>query len=346
MPEKVIIAMSGGVDSSAAAALMVDSGYECTGISLLLHNTGGIDFSDARQAAEKLGIIHKTLDYRDSFRDEVINYFVESYEQGYTPNPCIICNQKIKFGRLLSYLSETGTDFLASGHYAQIERSGSRFLLKKAADLSKDQSYVLYGLNQEKLGRINFPLGNLKKNEVREIAKNKGFINANKSESQDICFVPDGDYGSFIERYTGKEYPEGDILDINGNILGRHRGIIRYTLGQRRGLGVAVNHPVYVCTKDARNNTIKMGPETSLYSKTLIAENLNLIALEKLEKPLRVKAKTRYLHKEHDAWAIQTGINEIRIDFDEAQRAITPGQAVVFYDGDIVIGGGIIKKVV
>ena len=346
MPEKAIIAMSGGVDSSVAAALMLESGYECTGISLVLHDAGGVSPDDARQAAEKLGIIHKTLDFRDAFREEVINYFVESYESGYTPNPCIICNQKIKFGLLWSYLYEEGAGFLASGHYARIERSGSRFLLKKALDLSKDQSYVLYGLNQEKLGRINFPLGNLKKSKVREIAQKSGFINANKSESQDICFVPDGDYGSFIERYTGKQYPEGDILDINGSAIGRHKGIIRYTLGQRRGLGVAVNQPVYVYAKDPRNNTITLAPESSLYSKTLIAEKINLIALENMEKPLRVKAKTRYLHKEHEAWAIQTEIDEIRVEFDAPQRAITPGQAVVLYDGDIVMGGGIIKQAI
>ena len=342
--------MSGGVDSSVAASLLIEKGLRCKGVTLKLFDNAnsmadgkasGLD--DARQTADKLGIAHSVLDYTETFREKVILSFIESYEHGLTPNPCVACNRNIKFGRLLSEICHLDCGALATGHYAQVEKSGSRWLLKKAIDQKKDQSYVLFSLDQEALARVCFPLGVLTKSEVREIAVSRNLTNAGKAESQDICFVPDGDYGAFMEAFTGKRYPHGNILNQEGTVIGSHRGIVRYTLGQRRGLGVAINRPLYVCAKDAQHNTVTLGPENSLYSKTLNAYRINLIACENMEKPLRVKVKTRYLQTEKPAWAVQTGDDEIRVDFDEAQRALTPGQAAVFYDGDIVIGGGIIK---
>ena len=346
MREKAIVAMSGGVDSSVTAALMLEEGYRCTGVTLKLHGSNEAGLDDARQTARKLGIAHHVLDLTEDFRDEVIRRFIESYESGDTPNPCVDCNRYIKFGRLFSRAQHLDCELLATGHYAQIEKSGSRCLLKKAADGKKDQSYVLYTLGQETLARIRFPLGSLTKKEVREIAEGRGLANAKKQDSQDICFVPEGDYGAFMEAYTGKRYPPGDILDIDGKVIGKHRGLVRYTLGQRRGLGVAANRPVYVIAKDTARNIITLGAEGALYSKTLTAGRINLIACETMEKPMRIMVKTRYLQEEKPAWAVQTAADEIRIEFDEGQRAITPGQSAVLYDGDIVIGGGIILPAV
>ncbi|MDR0497729.1 MAG: tRNA 2-thiouridine(34) synthase MnmA [Treponema sp.] len=334
--------MSGGVDSSVAAAILTEQGYSCTGVTLKLYGDG--DIEDARRVAEQLGIPHQVLDLTEVFRDKVILPFIKSYEEGLTPNPCIYCNRYVKFAFPLFKNNEADCDVYATGHYVQTEQRGSRWLLKKAADNRKDQSYVLFNLAQETLARCCFPLGSLTKNEVWEIAKEKGLVRTGKQESQDICFVPGGDHGAFMEQYTGKRYPPGEILDTEGNVIGKHRGIVRYTLGQRRGLGVAQNRPLYVSAKNTAENTITLGPESSLYSKTLTADRINLIACEDLEKPMRVKVKTRYLQQEHPAWAVQTGPDELRVDFDEAQRAITPGQAAVLYDGDYVVGGGIIKS--
>ena len=269
---------------------------------------------------------------------------MEAYEGGRTPNPCIDCNRYIKFERLLYRARELDYDVLVTGHYARIEedRGSGRFLLRKALDEKKDQSYVLYCLTQEQLKRTRLPLGAMTKTQVREIAGDLGFINAEKPDSQDICFVSDGDYGGFMERWTGKSYAPGDITDKAGKLLGRHRGIVRYTIGQRRGLGVAANERIYVSAKDLKTNTVILGPEEELYSKTLIAGDINLIALEKLERPLRVRVKTRYLQAEQWATVEQTGDDCIRMEFDEAQRAITPGQAAVMYDGGLVLGGGTI----
>jgi tRNA-specific 2-thiouridylase len=369
MAEKALIAMSGGVDSSVAAALMCKAGFDCIGATLKLYDAGDAlpraekepqrgcgsvkrprgccslaDVNDARDAAYKLGMPHYVLNFTDVFQRQVICRFIETYEAGGTPNPCIDCNRYIKFDRLLFKARQLDFDLLVTGHYARIEReSGSgRFLLKKAVDAKKDQSYVLYCLTQEQLASTRFPLGDLTKAKVREIASELGFINAAKQDSQDICFVPDGDYGAFMERYRGRKYPEGNIIDLDGRILGRHRGIVRYTLGQRRGLGVALNEPVYVAAKNMADNTVTLGPESSLYTKTLTAHHINLIACPRLDKPLRVTVKTRYLQQEKPALAVQTGPDELRIEFDEGQRAITPGQAAVLYDGDIVIGGGAI----
>jgi tRNA-specific 2-thiouridylase len=324
---------------------MGDAGWDCVGLTLKLFDGGSRccsleDVNDARAVADRLGMPHYVLNYTERFSRDVIGRFIAGYERGETPNPCIDCNRYIKWKGLLERLGQLGFDCLASGHYARTGQSGGRRLLKKGRDLQKDQSYVLYGLSQEELARTRFPLGDLTKAQVREIAAGRGFINAKKDESQDICFVPDGDYGSFMERYTGRSYPPGDILGLDGAVLGRHRGQLRYTIGQRRGLGVAGNVPLYVAAKDPAANTLTLGPGSSLYSRSLTARDLNLIACDSLEGPLRVAVKTRYLQREQQATAVQTGEDSLRVDFDEPQRAVTAGQAVVLYDGDTVIGGG------
>ncbi|MDR2135635.1 MAG: tRNA 2-thiouridine(34) synthase MnmA [Treponema sp.] len=369
MGRKAVIAMSGGVDSSVAAALMLREGCDCIGVTLKLIDdaeagacaagTGGggtarrpyrgccslADVNDARQAAYRLALPHYVLNFTEAFRDEVIRRFVETYEAGQTPNPCIDCNRYIKFERLLYRARELDFDIMATGHYARIEQDGGsgRFLLKKALDQKKDQSYVLYCLTQEQLQRTRFPLGAMTKAQVREIAAELGFGNAEKPDSQEICFVPGGDYGGFMERWTGRPYPPGDIVDSAGQVLGKHRGIVRYTIGQRRGLGVARNDPVYVTAKDLAANTVTLGPDAELYSRAFTAGNINLIALPRLERPLRARVKTRYLQAEQWATVEQTGEDSLRVEFDEAQRAITPGQAAVIYDGDVVLGGGTIR---
>jgi tRNA-specific 2-thiouridylase len=369
MNRKAVIAMSGGVDSSVAAWLMKERGCECIGITLKLYTNDDImgaadavsapvckskgccsleDINDARAVAYRLGMPHYVLNFTEAFRGTVIRKFIETYERGATPNPCIDCNRYIKFDKLLLRVCRLDFDTLVTGHYARIERDGleGRWLLKKAADPRKDQSYVLYCLTQEQLAYTRFPLGELTKVQVREIAREQGFANAKKHDSQDICFVPDRDYGGFIERYTGKISPPGDIIGTDGSLLGRHRGIVRYTIGQRRGLGVACNEPVYVAAKSPADNSVTLGPDSALFAKALIAEDLNFIAYSKLERPLRVTAKTRYLQTEQSATAEQTGEDTLRVEFDKPQRAITPGQAVVLYDEDTVIGGGTIREAV
>jgi tRNA-specific 2-thiouridylase len=348
MPLKALIAMSGGVDSSVAAALMLEQGYECAGITLRLRTgesgcSSEQDINDAKAVALALGIPHSTLDLTDEFNEQVIRRFVETYESGATPNPCIECNRRIKFNLSLLRALQMEFDCLVTGHYARVgQDANGRFLLRKSLDEKKDQSYVLYSLSQEQLESARFPLGGLSKQQVRKIAEEKNFGNSAKGESQDICFVPDGDYGDFIETHTGKTFPPGDIVDLEGKPLGRHRGIIRYTIGQRRGLGVAANTPLYVAAKSVAANTVTLGPESSLYRKSLVAGDINLIACSRLDKPLRVTVKTRYLQAEQPALAEQTGENELHVEFDAPQRAITPGQAAVLYDGDIVVGGGTI----
>jgi len=341
--------MSGGVDSSVAAALMLEKGFQCVGITLKLYKGESrccslADVNDARNVAHNLGMDHYVLNFTEEFDTQVVRHFAQTYEQGATPNPCIECNRHIKFNLLLLRTRQLDFDLLVTGHYARTSQDSAsgRFLLLKALDEKKDQSYVLYCLTQQQLQRSRFPLGELSKNEVRKIAEKRNFVNASKSESQDICFVPDGDYGRFIEEYTGKTYPAGDIIDLEGKVIGKHKGLIRYTIGQRRGLGVAANVPVYVVSKSIQDNTVTLATDSALFSKSLTAKDINLIACENIKKTMRVTVKTRYLQTEQEAVAEQTGDNTLHIEFDKPQRAITPGQAVVMYDGDIVIGGGTI----
>jgi tRNA-specific 2-thiouridylase len=346
--KRALIAMSGGVDSAVAAILMKEVGYECIGATMKLIVSGGSkccsleDINDARAVAWKLEIPHYVLNCTSDFTRHVIEPFIKSYEEGETPNPCIECNRHLKFSLLIRRAMELDAEKLVTGHYARIEKSGDCYILKKGVDHHKDQSYVLYMMSQKALSMTAFPLGNLTKAEVREIAAARGLSNAEKKESQDICFVDHGDYADFIEAYTGRSFPEGDITDTKGKVLGRHRGLIRYTLGQRRGLGVAINSPVYAAAKNMAANTLVVGGESSLYSASLTSRKINLIACENLFQPQRLTVKTRYLQKEQWALVEQTGPDTVRVDFDEPQRAITPGQAAVFYDGDTVVGGGTI----
>ena len=326
---KALIATSGGVDSSVTAILMKKMGYNCTCVNMKLTADSSID------------IPCRVVDLVEEFRREVIGRFVTEYIEGRTPNPCIYCNRRLKFGRLYDYMQEQGFDCIATGHYAQIAYEG-RWLLKKAMDEAKDQSYVLYTLTQQQLPNIKFPLGSMTKSQVRAIAMENGLVNANKQDSQDVCFIPDGDYGAFIERYTGKTFPCGAFVDKSGNILGKHGGIIRYTIGQRKGLGIALGEPAYVLEKSVKDNTVTLGRDEDLFSKTLLAREINLIAADEFPDGLKICAKVRYNQKEQPARVWRTGPDKIRVEFDEAQRAIASGQSVVLYDGDIVVGGGTI----
>ena len=301
------------------------------------------DVLDAKSVCARLGIRHYTLNMTDDFKKEVIERFISAYQNGFTPNPCIDCNRYMKFSKMLHKAQELNIDYVATGHYARIEKQGDRYILKKAVDLSKDQSYVLYSLTQEQLKVTKFPLGNYTKQQVREIAEENGFVNARKHESQDICFVPDGDYSKFIEYYTGKTYPCGDFVDMNGKRLGKHKGIIRYTIGQRRGLGLALPASMYVVEKDVDNNKVILGFNDDLFKKEVNVKNISFTACDGLDKPERLCAKIRYNQKEQPATVTQTDENHFTIVFDEPQRAITKGQAAVLYDGDTVVGGGTIE---
>lgn len=342
--KKAIIAMSGGVDSSVAAYLTKNDGYDLLGITLSLLEENEQDFCDAKTVAQRMGFPHRVLNMKAEFEREVIARFIEAYEHTKTPNPCIICNRFIKFGLLGDYARDNDYEYVATGHYARIENENGRYVLKKGVDSSKDQSYVLYSLTQKQLAHTLFPLGALSKAEVREIAEENAFVNAKKKESQDICFVPDGDYAAFIERYLGKVYAEGEFKDFDGNVLGTHKGLIRYTVGQRKGLGLALPKPMYVCKLDAAENSVILGDNIDLFSKTLDAEDINLITTDKIDTSIRVEAKVRYSQKAQKATVWQTGEKSMHIEFDEPQRAITNGQAVVLYDGDTVIGGGTICR--
>lgn len=356
--EKIMVAMSGGVDSSACAYILLSRGNEVCGGMLKMHDEKDIvdasagcattqDIIDAQNVANQLNIPFYLFDCRADFKDKVINQFINCYKCGATPNPCVDCNKNIKFPLMIEKALEKGCDKIATGHYARIEKDEKtgRFILKKAVDLTKDQSYVLYGLTQEQLSRVVFPLGDYTKEEIRKTAQESGIKTAHKSDSQDICFVPDGDYVKFIEKYTNETFEEGNFVDKNNNVLGTHKGIIRYTVGQRKGLGLALPAPMYVKSKDIKSNTVTLVSNEELFSKKLIANDINLISVEKITAPMRVKAKVRYKQAEQDATVTQTDDDTLVVEFDEPQRAISLGQAVVLYDGDTVVGGGTIAEV-
>ena len=356
--KKALIAMSGGVDSSFAAKLMKDKGFDCIGCTMKLYNNedSGIersrtccsldDVEDARSVAYKLGMPFYVFNFTDAFRDTVIRKFIESYEKGITPNPCIDCNRYMKFDKLYERAKILGCDYIVTGHYARIEEQNGKFVLKKALDETKDQSYVLYSMTQEQLAHTIFPLGSMRKTEVRAIAEESGFVNADKPDSQDICFVPNGDYASVIELQTGKRSPQGNFVDMHGNVLGRHKGVIHYTIGQRKGLGISNAEPLYVCGICPENGNVVLGSNGDLFSREMDVSEFNWISGEVPKSELLCKVKIRYRQSEQQATIIPTGENTVHIVFDEPQRAITPGQAAVLYDGDIVLGGGtVVKKI-
>ena len=346
--------MSGGVDSSVAAYLMREAGYDCVGVQMKLFENADAGVSresaccslesaeDARRVAFGLDMPFYVWNFADEFRSEVIGRFAAAYAAGRTPNPCIDCNRCLKFGALLRRARALGFDALATGHYARIEKTGGQYLLKKAADETKDQSYVLYMLGQEELSMLYLPLGGLRKTETRAIAARQGFAVARKKDSQDLCFAPDGDYAAAAERALGRPFPPGEFLDGEGRVLGRHAGIGRYTLGQRRGLGVSGEKPLYVCKIDPERNAVVLGGAETLLSRELSAADFDWVSGRPPAGPLRVRAKTRYRQPEQPATVTPTGPDTVRVVFDELQRAVTPGQAVVLYDGDVVLGGGTI----
>ena len=352
---RALIAMSGGVDSSLAAKIMKDRGYDCVGCTMKLFHNEDVgmekthtccsvdDVFDARSICYQLGFPHYVFNFTDRFREKVMDKFVQSYESGLTPNPCIDCNRYLKFEKLYERAKILNCDCIVTGHYARIQWDGQRHVLKKAVDERKDQSYVLYSLTQEQLAHTVFPLGDMRKTEVRRIAEENHFITAEKPDSQDICFVPQGDYAAFLEQYTGKTYPPGDFISTDGTVLGQHKGTIRYTIGQRKGLGLSFPEPMYVQAIDPKHNTVTLAREVELYSQEALVGEFNWISGELPQSEIRCKVKIRYRQPEQDARIIPMGSDSVRILFDKPQRAITPGQAAVLYDGGIVLGGGVIR---
>lgn len=352
--KRILVGMSGGVDSSAAALILKQSGYEVDGCTLKLFDgeteeapdvrtcCSVTDVMDAKSVCRKLGIEHYVFNFKDLFREKVMDAFAESYINGETPNPCINCNRYIKFDKMLARAQELGYDGIATGHYAHsvYDEASGRYLLKKAADERKDQTYVLYNMTQEQLSRTLFPLWNMDKPEIRALAEANGLVNARKPDSQDICFVPDGDYASFIEQHTGKTFPQGDFIGTDGVKMGTHSGYIHYTIGQRKGLGAAFGKPVFVCGKDPVTNTVTLGGSADLMSDTVEADDINLISVPDIKGEMRVTAKIRYNMPAVSGVLTSVGDSRLRVKFDAPVRAAAKGQALVIYDGDTVVGGG------
>jgi len=357
--------MSGGVDSSAAALLLLRQGYEVIGCTckMFVAAQAGLDkesrccalsdIEDARLVASRLGIKHLVYDCTDVFRECVMEHFAAEYSAGRTPNPCVDCNREVKFGELLEYARELGCDYLATGHYARVERDSAsgRYTLRRGVDLAKDQSYMLYSLTQEQLAHVLFPLGGMLKTEIRALAAEQGFVNARKPDSQDICFVPDGDYARVVARLTGNDDKPGDFVHLDGTVLGRHKGFVHYTIGQRKGLGIAYAYPLFVVRKDAAANRIYVGPRQALEKNYLLAKQVNLIMYDSVKDfareisanvALKASVQTRYHQRELAAELSAMSDGRVRVAFKTPQTLVTPGQAVVFYKGDCVIGGGII----
>lgn len=357
MSKRVVIGMSGGVDSSVAAAVLKERGYEVIGVTMRLWDgenlTGNIAegsccgasaAEDARRVADRIGIEHYVLDFRKEFSEFVVDYFVDEYVNGRTPNPCIACNKFLKFDAMRKKADMLNADYIATGHYAKIEfdENLKRYILKRANADAKDQTYALYNLTQEQMSGLLLPLGDFKdKQDVRRYAEEHGLVTANKPDSQEICFIPDNDYVSFIKRRIGSLPAEGDFVDLAGNILGRHKGIVNYTVGQRKGLGIAFGKPMFVVRIDAAENKVVLGEQGTEFSDTLYAVRPNFIPFEELNEPIKVMAKVRYSAKPAPC-TVSPDDGRLKIEFDAPQRAITPGQAVVMYDGDMVIGGATI----
>ena len=358
MAERIVVAMSGGVDSSVAAALLHEQGYEVIGVTMQLWGkdvcvSSGTrlccsvrDAMDAKAVARRLGIRHETLELVETFRARVIDYFVDSYREGLTPNPCIACNDHIKFGSLLEHADRLEAPLIATGHYARSahDPERGRVALRRAADPAKDQSYVLFNLTQEQLARARFPLGEMSKPQVRSLARSLGFETAEKPDSQDICFVRDRDKNGFLRNALNVEQEPGPITDADGNVLGSHQGLLGYTIGQREGLGIAAGRPLYVVAMDQPNNRLIVGSREDLMSAALRAERLNWVSIPPPQEPLRASAKIRSRHEPAAAWVIPDAANAVHVEFDEPQQAITPGQAVVFYEGEVLLGGGWIAR--
>lgn len=353
---KVVVGMSGGVDSSVAAYLLKQQGYEVIGVTMQIwqdaeriveeENGGCCGLSaveDARRVAAQLEIPYYVMNFKDSFQKNVVDYFVEEYLNGRTPNPCIACNRYVKWESLLQRSLSIGADYIATGHYARIVKlPNGRYTLRRSATLAKDQTYALYNLTQEQLQRTLMPVGEYSKEEIRKIAEDIQLQVANKPDSQDICFVPDGDYAAFIEKTAGKQVQKGNFVTVDGTVLGEHKGIIHYTVGQRKGLGLALGYPAFVLEIRPETNEVVIGTHEESMAKYLRAGNLNFMSIEDLTEPQRVFTKIRYNHRGVWATIEKTGEDEILCTFEEPQRAVTPGQAVVFYDGEYVLGGGTI----
>jgi len=356
---KVIVGMSGGVDSSMAAALLKEQGYDVIGVTLQIWPSGEQEggccsisaIDDARRVAYQLGIPHYVWNFRSFFEEKVVDYFTGAYLQGRTPNPCLLCNKVVRWGEFLRKARSIGADYIATGHYAQVVRDddSGRFLLLKGADEWKDQSYMLYTLTQDQLAHTLFPLAEYRKERIREMARERGIATAYKPDSQEICFIPNNDYASFISERNPEARRPGNFVDRKGNVLGQHQGIAYYTIGQRKGLGIAFGKPMYVIGIDPERNEVILGEDPEVYHDTLWACDLNWISIPELKEPMRVEAKIRY--KANPAWATVSPViskdgqvipDRVKVTFDEPQRAITPGQAVVFYQGKVVVGGGII----